>query len=438
MKNVISVALVLLFAVLTAASSFSGEAPDSFAAAVKYYNDADYGKASEYFEKANSEHKNSDKAEVIEYAIKVLKNLKPYLDEIAQDELRFKKDTGDKALAIALSAKHYAVAKLILQDKFYLIIVEPHLSRAIELDPANAAARLDLGGAYYSSMQYIKALEMFEKVISEAPEHPYAYKMAGDACVAVGDFDKAKELYSKLLEVNSKALLKFEPSEIEKVKAVIKVLPQTYKDVDEMIKQEKWDEAEVVLKKRLSLNPGDCIALTELGFIYQDRGDRKNALKLLTSAVRVAPDYPPAHLYLGRLYFVMRNYEKAIPELNLFKEKMKVLPKMEGGTKAMYIQGLKYFSHVFFTLERYEEARSQIEEILKLDPKDQEGYYNLAIYYYSYERNRSKAYQLFMKAIGLDEKSETANDARYAIEFMRNNPDSRFTPDFSFIDRENK
>jgi hypothetical protein len=38
--------------------------------------------------------------------------------------------------------------------------------------------------------------------------------------------------------------------------------------------------------------------------------------------------------------------------------------------------------------------------------------------------------------MSINPDSDTGRAARYAIEFMRNNPDPRIVPDFSFIDQE--
>lgn len=147
-------------------------------------------------------------------------------------------------------------------------------------------------------------------------------------------------------------------------------------------------------------------------------------------------DYPMEHLRLGRLYFLKRDYDNAISEFELFKEKMRLQPKMDDKTRKTYIDALYYLSEVYFTLDMYEKARAEVDEILMLDPKEQEAYYLLGVYYYKYEHSRSKAYQSFKKVVDLDSKTNIARHANYAIEFMRNNPDSRFAPDFSFIDQE--
>lgn len=358
------------------------------------------------------------------------------LKEIDEAEAQLKSRPDDEALKKELSLKHLALANRLMLKEFYLNVVEPHLLRSIELDPENVQGLMSLASAYYVGMRYDKAIEYYKKLIKVTPGALPAYKMAGDASVAIGDFDNAKKFYQGLIDENSKAVLAYDPSEIEKVKSVMNALPQTYRDIDEMVKSERFDEAEEVLRKRLSMNEADYIAMTELGYIFQHKGDRKGALRLFETAVKIAPDYPVAHLFLGRLYFLNREYEDAIEQFGIFKNKMKLLPKMDKDTKAMYVDSLKYLSEVYYTLERYEEALKEIREILKLEPKDQEAYYSLAMYYYKYEHNKYKTYEALKKVIELGPDTEMAKDANYAIEYMRANPDSRVMPDFSFIDKQ--
>ncbi len=151
-----------------------------------------------------------------------------------------------------------------------------------------------------------------------------------------------------------------------------------------------------------------------------------------------APKEASAHFFAGRNYFLKREYDKTVEELKRYKDIMKALPRMDEKTKKMYINDLFYLSEVYFTLKRYPEARYELEEIIRLSPKEPDAYYNLGVYYYIYERSRSKAYTNFKKAIDMDPSSEAAKNANYAIEFIRNNPDARFAPDFSFIDKENR
>lgn len=185
-------------------------------------------------------------------------------------------------------------------------------------------------------------------------------------------------------------------------------------------------------------NKKDSVAMTELGKTYLEKGDRVKALNTFSRAVKIDPDYPMAHFFLGKLRYLMRDYDNAISEFNIFKEKMKPILTANKENVRTYIGCLYYMGEAYFTLERYDDSRVEIEEILKIDPKEQNAYYNLGVYYYAHEHNRSRAYNFFMKTINIAPGTDIAKNAKYAIEFIRNNPDSRIAPDFSFINKEYK
>jgi len=165
-------------------------------------------------------------------------------------------------------------------------------------------------------------------------------------------------------------------------------------------------------------------------------GDRKQALRLLKDAVKTDPAYPLPHLMLGRVYFLMQKEEEALKEFDTFRSDMKDPAKAGMLDKARYIQSLYYMGEVYFAYKRYDDFREVTEDIIAIDPKEQAAHYNLGIYYYNAKRNRSKAYQSFKKTTDLDPSTLFAKKARYAIEFMRNNPDPRFSPDLSFEDQD--
>lgn len=436
LRRVLLCVIVLSAALSFCTAAYGYDKDRLFTLGLKNYNRAEYEKARRCFEKAAEAGLKDEKLKLARYAVAVMDKFGQYLSGIEKGELQIRQNASDKALRASVARLHHAFANELMQKEFFLFIVEAHLRRAIELDPKDASLYFDLACAYYASMNYGKALRDYEKALAIRPGDLLTQKMAGDTCVALGDFDQAKKFYLGLINSNEKSVLKYDDSELAKVKKIMSVLPETYKEIDALMKEGRTDEAEKVLKKRISLNNSDYIAMTELGYIIQDRGDRKTALDLFKTSVKIAPDYPIAHFYLGRLYFLMRETEEAVSELKIFKEKMRLLPKMDKSTKKMYIDSLYYLSEVYFTLKRYEEARRELEEIIKIDPQEQNAYYNMGVYYYVYEHSRSGAYRSFMKAIDIDPASHVAKSSKYAIEFMRNNPDSRVIPDFSFIDKE--
>ena len=414
----------------------AGENYKTLDRALKYYEECRYRRALYYFEKADKEAGSSEEAKFIRYAIKIIKRSEDPLREIEMEELAARDRRGGPARPVSpeLATRHFLFAASLMKQNFYLPLIEPHLKRAIELEPENIEAHLYLAEAYYDSMRYKDAIKEFERVISLDPRNSYAYKVAGDACVAAGDFESAKRFYAGLVKVNPGSAVKYEESVLKKIKEVMNKRPGNYTAVDRLIAERKNEEAEKELKKYIFLNPADSVAMAKLGTVYEKQDDRNKARRLYQAAIDINPDYPAAHLFLGRLFFLTRDYDKAVAEFKLFKRKTKLSLPMNEIAKGRYINDLYYISHAYFTLKMYEEMRQELEEIISLDPKAQDAYYNLGFYYYIDEHNRSRAYNLFQKAIELNPASETADAARYAIEFIRSNPDSRVEPDFSFID----
>lgn len=206
-------------------------------------------------------------------------------------------------------------------------------------------------------------------------------------------------------------------------------------DASVLISEGKLDEAESILNERLSLNDKDVAVLSLLGEVYRKKGNNRKALKYLGRAISIDPKYPMSYMYKGKLYFSMQKFEEVIAEFDLFIDNMRPLAT-SGDSKRFYIEGLHDICTICFELKKYEKVHAILDEILKLSPGDQSAIYNSGVYYYTYERNRSRAYNLFSKAIELDPATHTAAKARYAIEFMRANSDPRVEPDFSFIDQE--
>ena len=178
--------------------------------------------------------------------------------------------------------------------------------------------------------------------------------------------------------------------------------------------------------------------LIRLGLEYQDLGDKNKALKSFKDAAGSDSEYPQVHFFLGRLYFMMQEEDAAISEFTSFIGKMKTPRQAMAMDIREYTQYLNAIVDICGDLKRYAAMKEAIGELIALDPKDQNAYYNLGVYYYNAEHDRAKAYQNFKKADGLDPNTSIGKKARYAIEFMRNNPDSRVAPDLSFINQEYK
>lgn len=206
-------------------------------------------------------------------------------------------------------------------------------------------------------------------------------------------------------------------------------------DIAGLIEDNKLDEAESILTLKVAADPNDLLALSLLGETYRRKGEKDKALKYLKKATTLEPLYPDAHLYLGKLYFTLQNFNKSAEEFNVFRALMRPFMASEGD-KAFYLRGLHEMSVFYIGFKMYDKFYDVIKEILELAPRDQTAAYNMGMYYYISERNRSKAYEYFKMAIALDPSTGVSAKAKYAIEYMRSNSDPRMEPDMSFIDQE--
>lgn len=209
----------------------------------------------------------------------------------------------------------------------------------------------------------------------------------------------------------------------------------SYEKVEAMFDDDRLDEADALIKKELKNDRDDPALLALYGEAYRRKGDKNKASKFLSRSISINPEDPMPYFYRGKVFFTMRKFDEADEDFSVFVKKIK--PSLEkSGLKEFYISKLHDISYMYFSLKKYEEAKKIIDEVLSVYPEDQIALYNTGIYYYTYESDRPKAYIYFTKADKIDPSSGVASKARYAIEFMRNNPDPRVDPDFGFLDKE--
>lgn len=211
----------------------------------------------------------------------------------------------------------------------------------------------------------------------------------------------------------------------------------SYEKVDALVMEKDFAGARIMLEKMIKEDSSDYVAIAALGNVYMAEGNKKKALQFLRRSIKINPDYPLSHFLLGRLYFLMQEEEGAVEEFNLFRLKSSPFSGMMGNEeKELHLARLQYICEAYFYMKLSGEYKNVIDEMLAIDPKNQTAVYNLGVYYYVFEHSRSRAYESFKRAEELDPKTYMGKKANYAIDYIRNNPDSRVAPDFSFIDRE--
>jgi predicted Zn-dependent protease len=68
----------------------------------------------------------------------------------------------------------------------------PHLKKALDIDPDNANAYVQLGRAYHATKNFKETRAVLEESIQINPYNPLIYRLLGDAYAALGEHEKAR------------------------------------------------------------------------------------------------------------------------------------------------------------------------------------------------------------------------------------------------------
>ncbi len=195
-------------------------------------------------------------------------------------------------------------------------------------------------------------------------------------------------------------------------------------------------DEEKALKKTLYVDKGDYIAATRLGEICWEKGKRKEAIRFFRKAAKINPEYPQPYFFIGRAYFFEKKPWKGMEQFRTFEKKMDVLVSMDESLEDFYVSCLHKMNYMYLTTKKYNDLMIGYRKIVELKPDDQRAHYNLAVCYYNYYHNRAFAYKELQKAIEIDTNRHLTNKAEFFIDYMRKNPDTRYTEDISFIEGE--
>ncbi len=139
---------------------------------------------------------------------------------------------------------------------------------AVEADPRDVNARVDLGLAYYEAGKLGLALGVFEKVVELAPGDRRGYNYLGIIYMELGLYDEALATFTKLTE----------------------------------------------------LDPKNAEAVTDLGAAYFKKGKISESMDLFKKAISMKPYSPLARKNLGFTYSVLKKWPEAIDELALARD----------------------------------------------------------------------------------------------------------------------
>lgn len=159
----------------------------------------------------------------------------------------------------------------------------------------------------WSPENVLKAIEFFEKAVSEDPGYALAFSNMAGCYVylaAIGHI-KPKEGYSKAKEYASKAIeLNDELGESYLALAT-----------NDFFFNWDWDSANKNFRKALSLNPGSVAIIHTYGLYLMVIGRYEQAVQYLEKAVSLDPLSLSINSTLGTTYGLAKKYDKAIKQI---------------------------------------------------------------------------------------------------------------------------
>jgi Flp pilus assembly protein TadD len=170
---------------------------------------------------------------------------------------------------------------------------------ALSMDPQNSEAYQFLGLALFSNGQYSAAGHAFGESLAHDADNPDTYYDLGITLHADGNLPAAIAAYRQAIRLN--------PAFWEAHSNLALILHE----------QSKLDEAIAEYREAKRLAPQEASVRNNLGNTYCDKGDFDAAMVELQELYREHPEWEQGHGCLARAYMSRKDYGSAVKELRL-------------------------------------------------------------------------------------------------------------------------
>ena len=170
---------------------------------------------------------------------------------------------------------------------------------ALSMDPQNAEAYQFLGLGLYSSGQYRPAVHAFAESLAREGDNPDTYYDMGIALHADGNLRGAVTAYSKAIHLR--------PDFWEAHSNLALVFHE----------QGKLPEAVAEYREAKRIAPEQASVRNNLGNTYCDQGEYEAAIVELKDLYRQHPEWQQGHGCLASAYMAKKNYDDAVSELQI-------------------------------------------------------------------------------------------------------------------------
>jgi len=176
--------------------------------------------------------------------------------------------------------------------------------------PPAHAVLLSEGIELYNQNRYQDALDKFERFIKEQPEIYQVYINIGNCFLAMKDYGRAIDAYSRFIDrvKSEKGALEGD----ENVSRVLATIGKAYLD------QGNIDKAKEYFRLAVDTFPNDAVLAYNVGEICFNQNEIDQAIEYLLIAVKIKGEWPEPHLKLGYAYLNKGKYKLALESLHNF------------------------------------------------------------------------------------------------------------------------
>jgi tetratricopeptide (TPR) repeat protein len=376
----------------------------SYNLGIAYYNDQDYNKALEQFDRIIAALPDFEKPYYGRALI--LYRRKDYVKAKSDFQKVIKYNPNDYKPyfylgKISISLKQYKDANKYLHkaaeinpdySKIYLEMGNifftqkkyrggiPHYKKAVELDPTDKESLQKLGECYYRTQVYYSAYSQFQKILESVPNDPAANFMLGITAYKQAVLSELIEAFLELFDVNiadeSKKKKKLagtrkERQEVHREmvssfsrarKARKNFLEATFNLALTYHDMGKLDSAQTYYLKTIEIDPNLVKSHIKLAKVYDEQGQKQKGLAEYKKVISIDPSYFIAHPTLGPEHNYINIMDVTLRELDVnLKNNPDDLTSNQMMAKIYFAQGF------------YGKAANVYRKILKIRPNDSEA-----------------------------------------------------------------
>ncbi len=272
---------------------------------------------------------------------------------------------------------YYTMARLLFKVNLYAESID-YLEKAEKINPYDINVALLKAEVYRLNGDLLAAIDVVNEIKTLAVKDDYHKIYLCEADIFL-DLHK----YDKMFYAAKKALLfGVDNPDAHHIFWTATELSRNYLD------------CRLFLEKFLKKHSYNYLAWYNLGQAYSFYGEYKIAIECMEYSFIINPEFEEGYINAGELCMVLKNYEQAV---DIFEEAIEAFDHNS--------DTVINISECLIYLNRVDEAKQYLKQLIVLDPYDLEAYFLLG-QCYAKEGQWYKAIHAFHKMLDLDERYE--------------------------------